>query len=185
MGVSLQKVAGLFRVLKVALSNKNSGKLGQNSGKQSISLISIGCSAAAADAAGIHLTEGSSHLWWGRTLSYVCGAVAMLPRQKGAVLLGAWPGEDDSFQTSTDLEDSGKLVMDFWEWFTSNVMYPWAILVYHSLDGANQGSTFFTAIISTENGVNCSWFSKRCLEQSDQHLIDWANCLRCVSFVAE
>ena len=61
MGVSLQKVAGLSGVLKVALSNKNSGKLGQNSGKQSISLISIGWGAAAADAAGIHLTEGSSH----------------------------------------------------------------------------------------------------------------------------
>ena len=42
MGVSLQKVAGLSGVLKVALSDKNSGKLGQNSGKQSISLISIG-----------------------------------------------------------------------------------------------------------------------------------------------
>ena len=58
MGVSLQKVAGLSRVLKVALSNTNSGKLRQNSGQQS---ISIGWSAAAADAAGIHLTEGSSH----------------------------------------------------------------------------------------------------------------------------
>ena len=58
MGVSLQKVAGLSRVLKVALSNTNSGKFGQNLGKQS---ISIGWSAAAADAAGIHLTEGSSH----------------------------------------------------------------------------------------------------------------------------
>ena len=62
MGVSLQKVAGLSGVLKVALSNKNSGKLGQNLGKQSIPLISIGWSAAAADAAGIHLTEGSSHV---------------------------------------------------------------------------------------------------------------------------
>jgi len=62
MGVSLQKVAGLSRVLKVALSNKNSGKFGQNSGKQSISIVSIGWSAAAADAAGIHLTEGSSHM---------------------------------------------------------------------------------------------------------------------------
>ena len=61
MGVSLQKVAGLSGVLKVALSNKNSGKLGQNSGKQSIPLISIGWGAAAEDAAGIHLTEGSSH----------------------------------------------------------------------------------------------------------------------------
>ena len=61
MGVSLQKVAGLSVVLKVALSNKNSGKFGQNSGKQSISLISIGCSHAAAVAAGIHLTEGSSN----------------------------------------------------------------------------------------------------------------------------
>ena len=61
MGVSLQKVAGLSGVLKVAISNKNSGKFRQNSGKQSISLISIGCSAAAADAAGIHITEGSSH----------------------------------------------------------------------------------------------------------------------------
>ena len=58
MGVSLQNVAGLSGVLKVALSNKNSGKFGQNSGKQS---ISIGWSAAAADAAGIHLREGSSH----------------------------------------------------------------------------------------------------------------------------
>ena len=36
MGVSLQKVAGLSVVLKVALSNTNSGKMGQNSGKQSI-----------------------------------------------------------------------------------------------------------------------------------------------------
>ena len=61
MGVSLQKVTGLSGVLKVALSNKNSGKLGQNLGKQSLSLISIGWSAAAANAAGIHLTEGSSH----------------------------------------------------------------------------------------------------------------------------
>ena len=61
MGVSFQKVAGLSGVLKVALSNKNSGKLGQNLGKQSISPISIGWSAAAADAAGIHLIEGSSH----------------------------------------------------------------------------------------------------------------------------
>jgi len=42
MGVSLQKVAGLSVVLKVAFSNKNSGKFRQNSGKQSISLISIG-----------------------------------------------------------------------------------------------------------------------------------------------
>ena len=61
MGVSLQKVAGLSGVLKVALSNKNPGKFVQNSGKQSIAPISIGWSAAAADAAGIHLTEGSSH----------------------------------------------------------------------------------------------------------------------------
>ena len=38
MGVSLQKVAGLSRVLKVALSNKNLGKMGLNSGKQSISI---------------------------------------------------------------------------------------------------------------------------------------------------
>ena len=37
MGVSLQKVAGSSRVLKVALSNKNLGKFKQNSGKQSIS----------------------------------------------------------------------------------------------------------------------------------------------------
>ena len=58
MGVSLQKVAGLSGVLKVAHSNKNSGKFGQNSDKQS---IYIGRSAAATDAAGIHLTEGSSH----------------------------------------------------------------------------------------------------------------------------
>ena len=38
MEVSLQKVAGLSVGLKVALSNKNSGKIGQNSGKQSISI---------------------------------------------------------------------------------------------------------------------------------------------------
>ena len=37
MGVSLQKVAGLSGVLKVALGKKNSGKFGQNSGKQSTS----------------------------------------------------------------------------------------------------------------------------------------------------
>ena len=64
MGVSLQKVAGLSVVLKVALSNKNSGKFGQNSGNQSISIC---WSAAAADAAGIRLTEGSSHggtMYW-------------------------------------------------------------------------------------------------------------------------
>ena len=34
MGVSLQKVAGLSGVLKVAISNKNSGKFGKHSGKQ-------------------------------------------------------------------------------------------------------------------------------------------------------
>ena len=37
MGVSLQKVAGSSGELKVALSNKNSGKFEKNSGKQSIS----------------------------------------------------------------------------------------------------------------------------------------------------
>ena len=38
MGVSLQKVARLSVGLKVVLSNKISGKIGQNLGKQSISI---------------------------------------------------------------------------------------------------------------------------------------------------
>ena len=61
MGVSLQKVAGLSGVLKVAISNEKFGQIRQKFGQTAKQSISIGWSAAAADAAGIHLTEGSSH----------------------------------------------------------------------------------------------------------------------------